>query len=512
MSTRRVRRLHVRAAAEDEARQAATLLADALRTASLSGVDEGRFVVIRRLPLGRISQRASAASLALQIERAAAEVMADAVAFNLPTALAANAVVFADRAEAIVALATLHAHRRSTAEWFWPQVVPGWAGNPSRDAHWTLLVDAAHRSPEAAVVAAAVVERAIAAGVEDELLASISDHQAVQWLRLEGWSRLTPAAAMPAWRWPAGGRGQALRRWQKAWSPDDVRLVWLATLLSVAEQRFCAGDPRLPARIAFGLQTREAVARASDNDRPRTIDGEVFHDAVAASESRRAPELPPSPGTAIFDACDASFDTAHPLPSIEPRRQPAPISGAIVASGPAADSVMHADAPAFHSGAFEDPLPSTVLRAASTSFGGLLFLIPVLNRLQFPAFLAEHPHLLESALPARLLCAIGQRVGMPPDDPLALALRVEGADDADGAAAVAAWLVAVRRWCRRHPRIGLASLIRRRGTVHVSRTHIDAHFRLSLLDVRVRRWALDVNPGWVPWLGRVVTFTYGEEP
>jgi hypothetical protein len=516
MLTRHVRRLHVRAAAEDEARHAATLLADALRTASLSGVDEGRFVVIRRLPLGRISPRASASSLALHLERAAAEVMADAVAFNLPTAVAANAVVFADRAEATVALATLHAQGLSTADWFWPEVVPGWSGNPSRGARWTLLVDAAHGSPEAAVVAAAVVDRAVAAGVEDELLASISDRQAIQWLRLEGWNRLAPVAAVPAWRWPAGGRGQALRRWKKAWRADDARLVWLATLISVAEHRACAGDPRLPARIAFVLQARDAGARALDHDRPRTIGGELVHEAVEPAESRRAPEPSFAPGTALFDAPATGVDAAPPLPSSEPRLQATQMPDANVAGAPATEYMTGADAPPIHPDAVEDhAMTQTAFRAASTSFGGLLFLIPVLNRLQFSAFLAEQPYLLETAFPARLLYAIGQRVGMPPDDPLAVALRAEAGDGADAPASLdaplAVWLVAVRRWCRRNPRIGLASLIRRRGTVHVSRTHVDAYFRLSQLDVRVRRWALDVNPGWVPWLGRVVTFTYGDE-
>ena len=72
---RRVRRMHVRAHADDDARHAATLLADALRTASLPAPDEGRLVVIRRLALGRISVRVSPSSLALHIERVAHDVM-----------------------------------------------------------------------------------------------------------------------------------------------------------------------------------------------------------------------------------------------------------------------------------------------------------------------------------------------------------------------------------------------------------------------------------------------------
>jgi hypothetical protein len=508
MLTRRVRRLHVRAAAEDDARHAATLLSDALRTASLSGAGEGRFMVIRRLPLGRISTRASAASLALRIERVAAEVIADAVVFNLPAALTANAVVFADRAEAIVALATLHAQGLSTADWFWPQVVPGWAGDGSRGARWTMLVDAAHGAPDAAVVAAAVVDRAIAAGVDDELVASIAHHQAIEWLRLEGWTRLAPVAAGAGWRWPAGARGEVLRRWSKTWRAADARLVWLATLLSVADQGACAGDPRLPARIAFELHSLEALSRVPRRE-PEAIDGEVFHPDLDSVDQRQVSQPSPPPGIPLMSPPNIE-DAAGPQPSLEPRRQPRAIRPRIEAA--AAAALTQPEAQPLRSDAVENvALPDAPFHPGSTSFGGLLFLISVLQRLGFAAFLAEHPSLLESAFPARLLSAIGQRVGMSPSDPLALALRVEAEDDAEISASIAAWRVAVRRWCRRNARIGLATLIRRRGTVHVSRTHIDAHFPLSQLDVRVRRWALDVDPGWVPWLGRVVTFTYGDE-
>jgi hypothetical protein len=517
MLTRRVRRLHVRAAAEDDARHAATLLSDALRTASLAGADERRFVVIRRLPLGRISTRASAASLALQIERVAAEVMADAVVFNLPAALTANAVMFADRADAVVALATLHAQGLPTADWFWPQVVPGWGEDAPRGARWTMLVEAAHGPPDAAVVAAAVVDRAIAAGVEHELVASIAHHQAIHWLRLEGWTRLAPVTAGSSWRWPSGARGEVLRRWSKTWRAADARLVWLATLLSVAEQRACAGDPRLPARIAFELQSLEALSHAPRRE-PEAIDGEAVQPRADPPDQRQAAPSSTPPGVPHADPLgfphadppDAD-DAPDPARSAETRRQPIG-RRARIANAPAAASLPQPEAPQVPSDAVEDVVPShAAVHPGSTAFGGLLFLIPVLQRLGFSAFLAENPSLLESALPARLLCAVGQRVGMPLDDPLALALGAEAEDDAEISASIAAWRVAVRRWCRRNARIGLATLIRRRGTVHVSRTHIDTHFPLAELDVRVRRWALDVDPGWVPWLGRVVTFSYGDE-
>jgi hypothetical protein len=42
-------------------------------------------------------------------------------------------------------------------------------------------------------------------------------------------------------------------------------------------------------------------------------------------------------------------------------------------------------------------------------------------------------------------------------------------------------------------------------------SHLDLDYPLSAVRLPVRRLALDVDPGWVPWLGRVVTFRYVED-
>jgi hypothetical protein len=39
-------------------------------------------------------------------------------------------------------------------------------------------------------------------------------------------------------------------------------------------------------------------------------------------------------------------------------------------------------------------------------------------------------------------------------------------------------------------------------------SHLDLDLPLAAVRIAVRRVALDVDPGWVPWLGRVVTFRY----
>lgn len=165
-----------------------------------------------------------------------------------------------------------------------------------------------------------------------------------------------------------------------------------------------------------------------------------------------------------------------------------------------------------------------------TACAGLFFLLPVMERLGMSRWLDDHPSLLEAGFPARLLQSMGERVGLEPHDPLWLALEEIGTHEPLPAltawpeavrallatppprgaldSPVDVWLAAVRRWCRRNARMGLISAIRRPGRLFASRTHLEIGFHVSQLDLRIRRSALDVDPGWVPWLGRVVRFHY----
>jgi hypothetical protein len=42
----------------------------------------------------------------------------------------------------------------------------------------------------------------------------------------------------------------------------------------------------------------------------------------------------------------------------------------------------------------------------------------------------------------------------------------------------------------------------------VNRTDLDVSLALDDADVRIRRIGLDLDPGWLPWFGRVVRFHY----
>lgn len=494
-ASRRVRRLHLRADADDDAARAATLLTDALHTASLPS-DHGRLVVIQRLALGRISTHASPAALALHIERVTREALSAAVVYDLPAASRANAVVFPDRSEAIVALAALHARNEPTDQWFWTAIVPAWQECVTPDARWTELLEAAHALPEGAVTAAAVVDRAIRASAEERLLSSLRSSHAARWLRGAGWDRpdTQPVSVSPVTL--DDRHTAAVERWLRVWGARDDRTIWLGTMCAVVEQPARVADSRLPSRVAHLLRERFERTHGLHPSLPAPLPRRSAPAPGPAREHEAEGEARMGP-PARADVSRSTSDTT----SVEDAR------GAKVA---AAD-VGEEQAP-------DDRAPSRGSQANAvarlfTPYAGLLLVIPVLERLAFGRFLVARPALLETDFPVRLLRRIGHFAGLTKTDPLAQMFERAGLPEvgprSDDEWLLDAWTIAVRRWCRRNLRVPLATVICRPGRVHLSRTHMESFFDLSQLDVRLRRVALDVDPGWVPWFGRVVRFHYG---
>lgn len=66
----------------------------------------------------------------------------------------------------------------------------------------------------------------------------------------------------------------------------------------------------------------------------------------------------------------------------------------------------------------------------------------------------------------------------------------------------------MNRYLRRYAGIGLRQLVLRPGRFASSRTHLDVLFDIEQTDIRIRKAGLDINPGWVAWLARVVQFHY----
>jgi hypothetical protein len=69
---------------------------------------------------------------------------------------------------------------------------------------------------------------------------------------------------------------------------------------------------------------------------------------------------------------------------------------------------------------------------------------------------------------------------------------------------------AMSRYVEMYAEMNLFALMKRPGYIATTKTHLDVTIPFDRLDVRIRMAGLDINPGWVPWLGRVIQFHYVE--
>jgi hypothetical protein len=133
------------------------------------------------------------------------------------------------------------------------------------------------------------------------------------------------------------------------------------------------------------------------------------------------------------------------------------------------------------------------------------------------------PRLLDPAALAPLLWRVATAgLGVPSTDPAVrafcggwqppaaaldhtgeLALPAPLAEEADRGAAKLR-----ERLAQRLPGSEPLALCRRAGMIHFEPGWIELRFPLRSAQAAVRRAALDLDPGWLPWLGCVVRFVY----
>jgi hypothetical protein len=184
---------------------------------------------------------------------------------------------------------------------------------------------------------------------------------------------------------------------------------------------------------------------------------------------------------------------------------------------------------------------SLFLRGEESCFAGLYFQLHVLRRLYIEQALRVCPALVEADFVAQVIRKLAIDAGVPESDPILVAINTtrESAPSftlssealafaseicppglqapfsrlSDSRYLVRLWAIAVRRWCWRMGAITVKEITVRRGRVWLTRNHLDIALALADADIRIRRLGLDIDPGWLPWLGAfglVVQFHYRE--
>ena len=156
-----------------------------------------------------------------------------------------------------------------------------------------------------------------------------------------------------------------------------------------------------------------------------------------------------------------------------------------------------------------EPLSLPHGKAIATRWGGVLFLINALRRLDVEALLATAGP--EALTGWRMLYDLGVAFGMPPDEPIALVLSQSDLDTTTPQYLLAETMAAIEALY--HQPDGLWPLpLEQRAQLWASETHLDLDLETTSIDLALRLSGLDLDPGWVPWLGRVVRFHYDRIP
>ena len=538
---RRIRQLKLSGPGPAELHQARALVEEAFRTATLPGFPPNALVVVRRLDLGALSLDLPQARLADRISALVRNMGAGAVCVDERSGSAADAVWFSDPLRPYQALLLKLLDGDPPHEWYWTSLFPGRGIQRGTVClEWLLLTS--RLTPLQGLAPAHLLQAALEPRRWAKLLSLVTPSLAKRMLSQAG---VPPAAAAS----PPSQEGRLHRRdggpipspalspeWRRAlelavetWGEGDVRGIWLAWQALVLHQ---------PAWLERSgtLERIKLTEWLQDQAHNQDVPGE--------QESPLGPEVMTwgtdgapfsEPGRQGDEAAHPEAEEAMPIRSgfhPEPSRQPIEVG-----ADWRHDAHMHHTRQGLSAQDHPGPKPQGQSFLRFSPCAGFALVIPVLERIAVDELLNHNQQLIELDFPHRLLAAMAQRVAVPGNDPVRCLLAPHEPGSrirVDMVHLPGSWrrlttasgrplqrgpgrslpdlitttqLIAglyLRRFCR----LSLRGLIQRPGRVVMTPTHWDALFDINQVDLRLRRVALDSDPGWVPWLGRVVQFHY----
>jgi hypothetical protein len=492
-------RLRVRGPPETAARTA-FLIEDGCRTAL---PDSEKLILVRRLDLGRSPGRRfeQAALLRQAYDRA----LLDSRHGASDSAAGANCVWFESRAEARLLLLAALLAGKSPSAWYWRLAVPEWRGHTADQ--WLEALAAPALRGDARPDLVEIVTLAVEAKAVDRLVRALAGPGALA-------TATAPVPKVAERLCGETGAGPAIT----------------AATQSAGEAEIGRAVAQLRARLALPSRARiEAVVRRIG---PASRASNILLERLLLAAS---PSLALSPALLreLVWAYAAHLATPVPVaapavakpPSIASREEASVARGGTLA--PLPESGIGPNPSPAASGTSQDALAETPVRQAAgppqeqaepllledreSAAAGLWLVIPSLIRMGFREWLAERPAALCDDPGRTLLRTVARHHRVSGRDPaflpLALPEEEDGRPPPDWALL---WRYGLDRWLRRGAKMPLHALVRRRGWIRMSEDRLIVRFRPDAVDMRLRRRALDVDPGWTDWLGLVVRYLYAE--
>ena len=473
-------------------------LENALR---LSGMETRRLVLVRQLSLGKLRASQPTRTYQAKVSGRLEEQIGGAVHGASAGASSAGAVWFRSHAEAERIFLALILSGRSPKAWFWKLVIADWP--QATPAVWLeRQIERARRNPPmTAALAKAVLTRA----QRGDLAALV---------RLLAGIRLPAADALPdlvvhharaeADRSHAAGATANLSSQQIAALRRAARRVALvqpaiAQAIRIALAQHAPHAARFLARLALSAARPDRLRETS----ALQVQAQLLC-GIAQEMDAPAATGPSAP----YESASARADDKAKKASAEQRRD-----SAEGAQEPQrldhADDIVASEARYEHaSDRPATPVHDTEMRCHKA---GLFWLIRLLDWLDFGARFQAHPLGDECQLGAELLCHIEQAFG-PDREPQFRGLLDLDSLDPDLAEQLEPTL---RRWARDVDK-ALRRIVGRRlhdlaatpGWALCDGQSLELRFLPDAADIALRRRALDIDPGWVEWLGHSVHYHF----
>ena len=462
--------------------------------------DDDRLVLIRRMAIS-VGASAPRAGARQQAMRSAWQAATDGARHGSESgAPAANCVWFASEAEAEVVLLDLMLRDCAPVGWFWKLAVPNWRARPVKDWLPELVAEAILPGREAKLV------RLIACcgdcGAANQLIAALQVAAAMgsaPYSAVSSESDNVETASSQSLQSDLASTvaAEALRQFPAA-VRDALRAVQSSTqgaaaVCAVLRAQVLRVSPALtmrPMLLAEILARTEAAlhrpAAAAKPDVATEPETGLKHRSKAKPIERGSQDrVSPSSST----PSDTAMKTATaPLEPVTDRLQQARV-----------DELEPQILPSLLTG-----------RALRSGHAGVWLAVPALADLGFRGWLQDRPELLGDHPGAQLITAIARHHGCAADDPALSGLpRLD--PDQPCPEWTDLWRLALDRWLRRTARRRLHDLARRPGKLLWSDDRLQITFPLAAADIRLRRLALDRDPGWTDWLGLSVRFSYSDE-
>ncbi len=502
--------------------RATFLIEEACRTA-LPASD--RLILIRRLELGRSVTAGHQGQRGPALRRAYDEATNGARHGGDDGAAAANCVWFESRAEARRLLLRALLAGRRPAGWFWRLAVPEWQSGSLADWLAQSLPVAAAEGDGGDFLE--LVALAVEGGAAEAVVEALARNGGTA-----GTGDRPPPDPPPRQR--AGTAGPGGPPPQPALIADPG--ATLARLRAGLGVSLTASAETLVRRIGpssrpAALLLERLLVRASPPlSLSRTLLDQLvraYAQQLSAPAPRRRPEAAPEAVVrAAAEARAVMADRAPPTAKAEGDAAP-PEARSSRQRPPPQTPPPRADRPAPQPA---PPLAAAPLAELASPAAGLWLVIPSLIRLGWREWLADRPELLATDPGRLLLRTIAAHHRVPPDDPalapLASAEAEAGCIDIrpptplfppgragfEPPAWALLWRTGLDRWLRRRARVGLAHLVWRRGWLRCADDRLVVRFPAAAADIRLRRHALDVDPGWTDWLGLSVRYVFAERP